>query len=49
MRTDFEDDPENGRKEMPYYLYGLVFVVCLAIAVAIGWLLYLQRLGVEVR
>ncbi|CAN7468517.1 hypothetical protein LJR231_003156 [Phyllobacterium sp. LjRoot231] len=37
MRTDFEDDPEDRRHELPYYLYGLVFFVGLAISIAIGW------------
>jgi hypothetical protein len=37
MRIDFEDDPKNGRDDLPYYLYALVFVVGLAIAIAIGW------------
>jgi hypothetical protein len=47
MRTDF-DDPEHDPGDPPYYLYGLVFVVCLAIAIAIGWLLHLERLGANV-
>ncbi|MBB3149353.1 hypothetical protein FHS21_005806 [Phyllobacterium trifolii] len=47
MRTNFEDDPEDGRKEMPYYLYGLVFLVGLAIAIAIGWVLHLETSGVS--
>jgi hypothetical protein len=48
MRTDFEDDPNNGRKELPYYLYGLVFIVGLAIAIALGWFLHLENLGANV-
>jgi len=31
MRIDFGDDPEDGRDELPYYLYGLVFIVGLAV------------------
>ncbi len=48
MRTNFEDDPEDGRNNMPYYLYGLVFCVGLAIAVAIGWVLHLENTGATV-
>ena len=48
MRTDFEDDPGNGRHELPSYLYGLVFLVGLAIAIAIGWFLHLDSLGANV-
>ncbi|MDR6636338.1 hypothetical protein J2X72_005154 [Phyllobacterium sp. 1468] len=46
--VNFDDDPEDGRKELPYYLYGLVFCVGLAIAIAIGGFLYLERLGANV-
>ena len=45
MRTDLDDDPEHGPRDLPYYLYGLVFFVGLAIAIAIGWLLHLVNLG----
>ena len=48
MRTDIDDDPEDGRKELPYYLYGLVFCVGLAIAIAIGWVLHLENSGTTV-
>ena len=45
MQIDFDDGPEDGRKELPYYLYGLVFCVGLAIAIALGWFLHLENLG----
>jgi hypothetical protein len=48
MRMDFDDDPEDGRDELPYYLYGLVFFVGLALAIAIGWLLRLENWGATV-
>jgi hypothetical protein len=47
MRTDFDDDPDNQPSEPPYYVYGLVFLVGLAIAIAIGWFLHLERLGAD--
>jgi hypothetical protein len=37
MPIDFENDPKNGRDDLPYYLYALVFVVGLAIVMGIGW------------
>ena len=46
--VNFDADPEDGRKEMPYYLYGLVFCVGLAIAVALGWFFYLKNTGATV-
>ncbi|PSH57982.1 hypothetical protein CU100_09930 [Phyllobacterium endophyticum] len=49
MRTHFEDDPENGRSDPPYFLYGSVFLAALAIAIAIGWfLLHLERVAAYV-
>ena len=48
MRTDFDDDPEDGRNNLPYYLYGLVFLVGLAMAIAIGWFLHLENWGANV-
>ncbi|MBB3147266.1 hypothetical protein FHS21_003682 [Phyllobacterium trifolii] len=48
MPINFKDDPNDGRNELPYYLYGLVFCVGLAIAIAIGWFLQLQSLGANV-
>jgi hypothetical protein len=48
MRIDFDDDPEHGSRDLPYCLYGLVFIVALAIAVAIGWFLYVDDLGAYV-
>ena len=48
MRTDLDDDPKDWRNYRPYYFYGLVFVIGLAIAIAIGWFLYLENLGASV-
>ncbi len=48
MRRDFDDGPEHGSGDLPYYLYGLVFIVALAIALAIGWFLYVDDLGAYV-
>ncbi|UXN58169.1 hypothetical protein [Phyllobacterium zundukense] len=48
MRIHFEDDPEKGRNGLPYFLYGLAFFAALAIAIAIGWFLHLERLAANV-
>lgn len=48
MRTNFDDDPEHDPRDLPYYLYGLVFFAALAIAIAIGWFLHLERLAANV-
>jgi hypothetical protein len=48
MRTDLDDDPEDRRNDRPYFLYGLVFFAALAIAIAIGWFLHLERLAANV-
>jgi len=43
-RTDLDHDPEDRRNDRPYFLYGLVFFVGLAIAIAIGWFYHLENL-----
>ncbi|MBB3149597.1 hypothetical protein FHS21_006051 [Phyllobacterium trifolii] len=48
MPINFEDDPNDGRNDLPYYLYGLVFCVGLAIAIAAGWVLHLENSGANV-
>ncbi len=48
MPINLEDDPKDGRHELPYYLYGLVFLVGLATAIAIGWVLHLENSGTNV-
>lgn len=48
MRTDIDDEPEVGRNDRPYFLYGLVIYVGLAIAIAVGWFLHLENLGANV-
>jgi hypothetical protein len=48
MPIDLEDDPKDGRDNRPYFLYGLVFFAALAIAIAIGWFLHLERVGANV-
>jgi hypothetical protein len=48
VRTNFENNPESGRSDPPYFLYGLVFFAALAIAIAIGWFLHLERIGANV-
>jgi hypothetical protein len=41
---DFDDDPEHGPRDRPYFLCGLVFFAALAIA----WFLHLERVGANV-
>jgi hypothetical protein len=43
MGTSFDNGPDHERDNPPYSLYGLIFCIGVALAIAGGWLVHLER------
>jgi hypothetical protein len=43
MQTYFDEDPDDKRDTPPYSLYGVIFCMGVALAIAGSWLVHLER------